>query len=67
MLLGLNHLEVVAILKQLPNYVCLVCARYPVPIRVIDTAQHRDAFQARVSVYIYVIQLFCTIRTRCCF
>ncbi|XP_076259043.1 multiple PDZ domain protein-like isoform X4 [Rhynchophorus ferrugineus] len=46
-LLGLNHLEVVAILKQLPNFVSLVCARYPVPIRIIDTSQHPDAFQAR--------------------
>lgn len=46
-LLGLNHLEVVAILKQLPTFVSLVCARYPVPIRIIDTSQHPDAFQAR--------------------
>ncbi|XP_018562812.1 uncharacterized protein LOC108904661 [Anoplophora glabripennis] len=46
-LLGLNHLEVVSILKQLPNFVSIVCARYPVPIRVIDTSQHREAFQAR--------------------
>ncbi|CAG9762109.1 unnamed protein product [Ceutorhynchus assimilis] len=46
-LLGLNHLEVVAILKQLPSFVSLVCARYPVPIRIIDTSQHPDAFQAR--------------------
>jgi multiple PDZ domain protein len=48
-LMGLNHLEVVSILKQLPNFVSLVCARYPVPIRIIDTSQHREAFQARVS------------------
>ncbi|XP_066245607.1 multiple PDZ domain protein-like isoform X1 [Euwallacea similis] len=46
-LLGLNHLEVVSILKQLPMNVCLVCARYPVPIRIIDTSQCPDAFQAR--------------------
>ncbi|RZC36121.1 uncharacterized protein BDFB_006624, partial [Asbolus verrucosus] len=46
-LMGLNHLEVVSILKQLPNFVCFVCARYPVPIRIIDTSQHREAFQAR--------------------
>lgn len=45
--MGLNHLEVVSILKQLPNFVSLVCARYPVPIRIIDTSQHREAFQAR--------------------
>ncbi|XP_074036607.1 multiple PDZ domain protein isoform X3 [Leptinotarsa decemlineata] len=46
-LLGLNHLEVVSILKQLPNVVNIVCARYPVPIRIIDTSQHREAFQTR--------------------
>lgn len=46
-LLGLNHLEVVSILKQLPKSVTLVCARYPVPIRIIDTSQHPEAFQAR--------------------
>ncbi|KAJ8985929.1 hypothetical protein NQ317_010686 [Molorchus minor] len=46
-LLGLNHLEVVSILKQLPNFVSLVCARYLVPIRIIDTSQRREAFQAR--------------------
>lgn len=47
-LMGLNHLEVVSILKQLPNFVVLVCGRSPVPTRIIDTAQHRDAFRARV-------------------
>ncbi|CAH0550674.1 unnamed protein product [Brassicogethes aeneus] len=47
LLLGLNHLEVVSILKQLPSVVSLVCARYQVPTRVIDTSQHREAFQAR--------------------
>ncbi|KAJ8925775.1 hypothetical protein NQ315_009623, partial [Exocentrus adspersus] len=46
-LLGLNHLVVISILKQLPNFVSLVCARYQVPIRIIDTSQHREAFQAR--------------------
>lgn len=48
-LLGLNHLEVVTILKQLADHVKIVCARHSSPIRIIDTAQHRDAFQARVS------------------
>lgn len=48
-LFGLNHLEVVTILKQLTNYVCLVCARNSVPIRIIDTAQHKEAFQQRVK------------------
>lgn len=47
--MGLNHLDVVATLKQLPRTVNLICARYPVPIRVINTAQHRDAFEERVS------------------
>ncbi|XP_017774513.1 PREDICTED: uncharacterized protein LOC108561189 isoform X2 [Nicrophorus vespilloides] len=46
-LLGLNHVEVVSILKQLPSLVVLVCARYSVPTRIIDTSQHREAFQAR--------------------
>lgn len=62
-LMGLNHLEVVSILKQLPNFVSLVCARYPVPTRIIDTAQHRDAFQARVrrlssSLFIFTLSIF---------
>lgn len=48
-LLGLNHLEAIAVLKELPDFVTLVCARYPVPTRIINTAQHRDAFQERVS------------------
>lgn len=47
--MGLNHLEVVSTLKQLPSVVNLTCARYPVPISVINTAQHRDAFEERVS------------------
>ncbi|XP_060536240.1 uncharacterized protein LOC132708127 isoform X2 [Cylas formicarius] len=46
-LLGLNHLQVVSILRQLPSFVSLVCARYPIPMRVIDTSQHPQAFQAR--------------------
>ncbi|KAK9686273.1 PDZ domain, partial [Popillia japonica] len=46
-LLGMNHVEVVSILKQLPNFVILVCARRSVPTRIINTAQCRDAFQAR--------------------
>lgn len=49
-LMGLNHLEVVSILKQLPNFVLLVCARSPVPTRIIDTAQHKEAFKARVRI-----------------
>lgn len=49
-LLGLNHLEVVSILKQLPDFVMFTCARRPIATRIIDTAQHRDAFKARVSV-----------------
>ncbi|CAH1188432.1 unnamed protein product [Phyllotreta striolata] len=46
-LLGLNHLQVVAILKQLPERVSLVCARYPFPTGVIDTSQRREAFRTR--------------------
>lgn len=48
--MGLNHLDVVATLKQLPNFVNLVCARCSVPTRIINTAQHRDAFEERVSM-----------------
>ncbi|KAJ8960336.1 hypothetical protein NQ318_004071 [Aromia moschata] len=48
-LLGLNHLEVVSILKQLPNFVSLVCARYPVPIRIIDTSQHRGGISSQAG------------------
>lgn len=51
-LMGLNHLDVVTTLKQLPSVVNLTCARYPVPIRIINTAQHREAFEERVSIRI---------------
>lgn len=54
-LLGLNHVEVVSILKDLPMHVRLVCARrpgQPPPSRPIDTAQDRNAFAARVSCII---------------
>lgn len=63
-LLGLNHLDVVSILRQLTNYVCLVCARNSVPIRIIDTAQDKEAFRARVNtiisfkLYYYAIFFF---------
>lgn len=52
-LLGLNHVEVVAILKDLPLHVRMVCARKPgeTPARVIDTSQDRAAFVSRVSVW----------------
>ncbi|XP_044746782.1 inaD-like protein isoform X2 [Coccinella septempunctata] len=46
-LLGLNHLEVVKILKKLSHEVKMICARHSTPTRIIDTAQHREAFQAR--------------------
>ncbi|XP_035710408.1 multiple PDZ domain protein isoform X3 [Folsomia candida] len=49
-LLGLNHVEVVSILKDLPISVRIVCARRPgapPPGRPIDTAQDRNAFAAR--------------------
>lgn len=36
-LLGMNHLEVVSILKELSNEVCMVCAR-PRPTPAIDLA-----------------------------
>jgi hypothetical protein len=51
-LLGMNHIEVVTILKDLPVNVRMVCARRPgdtAPYRLIDTSQDRAAFAARVS------------------
>jgi hypothetical protein len=50
-LLGMNHIEVVTILKDLPVNVRMVCARRPgdaAPYRLIDTSQDRAAFAARV-------------------
>lgn len=50
-LLGLNHVEVVYILKELPTHVRIVCARRPghQPPCPIDTSQDKNAFAARVS------------------
>lgn len=51
-LLGMNHIEVVTILKDLPVNVRMVCARRAAdsqPYRLIDTSQDRAAFAARVS------------------
>lgn len=49
-LLGMNHIEVVSILKDLPVSVRMVCARRDgeaPPYRLIDTSQDRAAFAAR--------------------
>ncbi|GJQ76391.1 hypothetical protein Trydic_g2107 [Trypoxylus dichotomus] len=46
-LLGIKHVEVVKILKELPNIVRLVCARRNDQNRVINTSQDREAFEAR--------------------
>lgn len=51
-LLGMNHIDVVSILKDLPMSVRMVCARRDPdfnPHRLIDTAQDKTAFAARVS------------------
>ena len=52
-LLGLSHVEVVSILKDLPQWVRMVCARRqtlpPLPSRPIDPTQDRAAFAARVK------------------
>lgn len=45
-LLGIKHVEVVKILKDLPNTVRLVCARRE-ENRVINTSQDREAFEQR--------------------
>lgn len=51
-LLDMNHSEVVKTLKELPKHFRLVCSRNleHVPIQVIDTAQEKSAFAARVSM-----------------
>lgn len=46
-LLGIRHVEVVKILKDLPNTVRLVCARKHEENRVINTSQDREGFEAR--------------------
>ncbi|EFA07063.2 Patj homolog-like Protein [Tribolium castaneum] len=46
-LLGIKHVEVVKILRELPSTVRLVCARKHEENRVINTSQDREAFEAR--------------------
>ncbi|KAK4884232.1 hypothetical protein RN001_000503 [Aquatica leii] len=46
-LLGIKHVEVVKILKNLPNTVRIVCSRKHDENRVINTSQDREAFEAR--------------------
>lgn len=46
-LLGIRHVEVVKILKELPSTVRLVCARKHDENRVINTSQDREGFEAR--------------------
>ncbi|CAL7939331.1 unnamed protein product [Xylocopa violacea] len=49
-LLGINHMEVVSVLKVLPIHVRMVCGRNIAshdPLCPIDTAQHQAAFQTR--------------------
>lgn len=55
-LLGLSHVEVVSILKDLPQSVRMVCARRQshllptqLPSRPIDATQDRAAFASRVN------------------
>lgn len=53
-LLGMNHIEVVTILKELPMAVRMVCARRNGDgnaLRLIDTSQDRAAFAARVIFF----------------
>lgn len=54
-LLGINHMEVVSVLKELPLNVRMVCGRNIAsqdPLCPIDTAQHQAAFQTRVRIEI---------------
>lgn len=46
-LLGIKHVEVVKILRELPFTVRLVCCRENKSNRVINTSQDREAFEAR--------------------
>lgn len=46
-LLGIKHVEVVKILRELPCTVRLVCYRENKSNRVINTSQDREAFEAR--------------------
>lgn len=46
-LLGIRHVEVVKILKELPSAVRLVCARKSETNRVINTSQDIEGFEAR--------------------
>ena len=50
----MNHSEVVKTLKELPKSFRLVCSRNSehVPIQVIDTAQEKSAFAARVCCFL---------------
>lgn len=44
---GLNHTEVVKILKELPNRVKMVCARGTCAPSIINTSQNPEAFESR--------------------
>ena len=61
-LLGLSHVEVVAILKDLPQSVRMVCARRQtlptLPSRPIDPTQDRAAFAARVRFFFFLFFFF---------
>ncbi|CAG9813575.1 unnamed protein product [Phaedon cochleariae] len=46
-LMGIKHVEVVKILRELPSTVRLVCYRENQCNRVINTSQDREAFEAR--------------------
>uniref|UniRef100_A0AAR5PDU3 PDZ domain-containing protein n=1 Tax=Dendroctonus ponderosae TaxID=77166 RepID=A0AAR5PDU3_DENPD len=46
-LLGISHVAVVKILRELPSAVRLVCSRKDLDNRVINTSQDREAFQQR--------------------
>lgn len=44
---GIQHIDVVRILKDLPNKVRVVCARGPMAPSIINTSQNLEAFESR--------------------
>lgn len=56
---GLRHIEVVKIIKNLPERVKIVCARGTSAREVINTSQNPEAFEARSILTQSLVQSFC--------